>query len=62
MELFKRTFYNDINELQLFEKLSYFSQYTFYEDTHTYRFNEKLVIKSITGLINVKKKNWKNNY
>ena len=51
MELFKRTFYNDNNELQLFEKLSYFSQYTFYEDTHTYRFNDQRVAKSVTGLV-----------
>lgn len=52
MEMFRRVFYNDnINELQLFERLSYFSQYTFYEDTHTYRFNNELIAKSVTGLV-----------
>ena len=51
MQLFSRRVYNEPSSENFFQKIAYFCDYQFFEDTHTYTYNNRNVEKSVTQFI-----------
>lgn len=51
MDLFSRRVYKESTSENFFQNISYFCDYQFFEDTHTYTYNNKNVEKSVTQFI-----------